>query len=183
MIERGVIKHRARAAQLRTYQGLRYGAATPTDIDTYFEVDNNAFIFVELKYMDASVDYGQRLALARLVDTLQAGGAEAIALIAEHNTHDCAADIPAADAIVREYRRGGEWRLLKKRYTVKDVFDLFLWKYAPGGMRRLTGATALQDARHATNGVTADTLPGNETATPSRAIQADTPQREGGETL
>lgn len=180
MNERGVIRHPDRARQLRKYDGLRYGAATPTDIDFFFEIDGRAFIIGELKYGDAPICGGQRLALARLVDAIQSDTRDAIALIAEHNIHDCAVDIPAADAVVKEYRRRGEWQHPSRRLTVKDVFDAFLWKYAPGGMRRLTGCNAPQGA----DGGEGGTTPGNETQTPSRASQAATRQHaEGGERL
>ena len=180
MNERGKITHRARAAQVVDYSGLAIGGATFTDIDGAFEVDGKAFAFLELKYLDAPVQYGQRLFLARTVDALSGRGLAAVGILARHDVHDCASDIPAHKARVDKLRWRGKWLSITSGATVGEVVERFFKKHAPQGYRRLVnGATASQDAPQSTN-AGAGAIPGSETETLLQGKSgADAPKHEG----
>ncbi len=108
-LERGLIRNRAAAQQLRDFSGLRYGRITPTDIDAYMEFGGRLFVFVEAKYGGALLPYGQQLALERLVDALhQPPKRVAVAMVVAHDTQG--ADVSFADTRVQRYRWAGAWR-------------------------------------------------------------------------
>lgn len=68
MVERGVIRNREYAKQLKDFSGLRYGKITPTDIDGFLDFGDQLFVVVEGKHAGSAIQTGQRLALERLVD-------------------------------------------------------------------------------------------------------------------
>ena len=48
-IERGKIRNRDQAQQIRDFSGMCFrGTITPTDIDGYFEINNELFVFMEI---------------------------------------------------------------------------------------------------------------------------------------
>jgi len=122
-MQRGEVHSRNRARQIRDYSGLRYGNITPTDIDGLIEYHGKAYILIELKYQNATLSYGQKLALERLTDDLSK---PAICIIGSHDTHNPDNDIDAANAIAVEYRYHKEWHIPKREYTVKGMIDRFL---------------------------------------------------------
>ena len=104
IIERGVIKNRDRARQLRDYSGMLFGKITPTDIDGMIEYHNKGYVVIELKLADTPLDFGQRLALARLTDDINKAQKKTLCIIANHDIHDPSKDIDVAQTIVSEYR-------------------------------------------------------------------------------
>lgn len=109
MFERGVIRNRAAAQQLRDFSGLRYGRITPTDIDAYMEFGGRLFVFVEAKYGGALLPYGQQLAIERLVDAIHNPPHRyAVAMVVSHDTQG--ADVSFSDTRVQRYRWAGQWR-------------------------------------------------------------------------
>lgn len=128
--ERGVIRHVARKQQINDFSGIKYGNITPTDIDGVIEYKNKAFIFLEVKYLDADLPFGQRLALKRLVDATGNKRAS-IAIIAEHDIDDVTQSVPVAECSAREYYMRGlkEWKHPRKPMTVKELIDAFIKLY------------------------------------------------------
>ena len=122
---RGSIQFPDRARQLIDFSGLRYNKITPTDIDGFIEYHDEAIVFMEFKYGNAELPYGQKLALERLCDSTQKSGKETVVFECEHNVDDCSKDIKAADAIVRRYRYKGHW-YPGKQATVKEKLDSFI---------------------------------------------------------
>lgn len=120
MSDRGVIRHRELASQLRDFSGLRFGAITPTDIDGFLEFSDRLFVVFETKHIGRELPRGQRLAIERLIDAIAASGRQAIALIGEHDTKE---DIDFAVCPVREYRYEGKWRKPLSAMTFKDAVD------------------------------------------------------------
>ena len=121
-VPRGAIRNREFAAQLRDYSGLRYGKITPTDYDLVIEYHNICWIYCELKYENAAVQYGQRLAIERQCDDMQKVK-PTVFFIASHNS---SGDIDAASAVVTEYRYKGRWRQFPEPKTVKQAIDSFI---------------------------------------------------------
>jgi len=125
---RGVIRNREYANQVKDYSGLRYGNITPTDLDGMIDFQNLAFVFIELKFANAELPYGQRLALERLTDDIESTGKAAITIVAEHNTSRDK-DIDVAHCKVVEARIQGEWKSFPDNFNVRWVIDYFRAKY------------------------------------------------------
>lgn len=128
MTERGKIRNREFAKQLRDYSGLRYGNKTPTDLDAYLDFGGRAFIFVETKYGDAPLQGGQKLALTRLVDACQAARVESVLLVAEHSDAeltDCG-DIDMAICPVRHLYHKRHWHHSTAGLPVREEIEMFL---------------------------------------------------------
>jgi hypothetical protein len=125
---RGKIRNKSLARILRDYSGLRIGAITPTDLDGYFEINNKHFVFIEIKYHDAAMPYGQRLALERMVDAIAAGGKLSILILATHNVSaESDIEIDVASCNVTAIKFGGDkWRYYDDNYRVKQCVDDFL---------------------------------------------------------
>lgn len=125
MVERGEIEHRRRAQQIIDFSGIRYGKCTPTDIDGLIELNGEVFVFIEYKFDDKEMPYGQRLALERLVDIV--GDAKpAILIIAKHQKPP-EQDIDGANATVVKIRTKRQWITeWVEGKTVREVADTFI---------------------------------------------------------
>jgi len=121
-MQRGKISYHNRARQQRDYSGLRYDNVTPTDIDGIIDYHNQAWIILELKYLDAELPYGQRLAFERLTDDL-AQVKPAIFIIASHDIENTSVDIPAAECSVFSYRKDFAWHIPQNPVTVKELIE------------------------------------------------------------
>lgn len=125
-MERGKIRNRKIAKQLRDFSGLRWGNITPTDIDGFFEIANKIFIFIEVKYKTARMPQGQRTAFERLVDVVNEKK-KAILVIGTHSV-DSDSDIDVSKCIVKEYRLDKKWIKPKIEATIKEIIDWFIRK-------------------------------------------------------
>lgn len=122
MSERGVIRNRQFAAQIRDFSGLRFGNITPTDIDGFLEFGDRLFVFIEAKFGGAAVPRGQMLAIERLVDACHVPPRRsAAALILDHYSNG---DVDFGSATVRAYRWAGKWRNpLQRELTARQAID------------------------------------------------------------
>lgn len=102
-----LIRSREHMRQVRDFRGLRFGSISPTDIDGLIDFGGKLCVIFELKFGDALIPVGQRVALERLCDGLTRGGTPAVVLVA---THDTGADIDSAAATVVQIREHGTWR-------------------------------------------------------------------------
>jgi len=102
---------------------LTYGKITPTDIDGFLDFGNKLFVFIEVKYGDAALPTGQRLALERICDACQKAGIVSVVAIASHDS--ATQDIDVAGAMVTRYRYDGKWQNFKPGdgYTVRQFID------------------------------------------------------------
>ena len=125
---RGQIEHKARAQQLIDYSGMVFGKITPTDIDGLIEYHGKAFIYYEFKYLGAEMKPGQRIALERAVESHRRAGKHAIAVVVEHDVHDCDSEVPAAQCAVREYYVGSVcgWKKPEQPETALGLTQRFL---------------------------------------------------------
>lgn len=86
---------------------------SPTDIDGYIQLDvGNIFIFFELKYA-GDIPTGQKRALEKLCDAVNAGGGHAIVFHAIHGQET--GEIMARDAIVANVYYCGKWKPYPKK--------------------------------------------------------------------
>ena len=134
MVERGVIRNRHYATQIRDFSGLRYGNITPTDGDFEIEYQNICWVFGELKHCAAALPNGQRLALERKCDDMS-NVKPTLLIVASHNTDG---DIDVANTTVTEFRFERKWRMPANSITTKELIDRFL-KWAKVGKRLREG--------------------------------------------
>jgi len=123
-MDRGIIRNREQAQQIRDFSGLRWGTITPTDIDGFFEINKELFVFIEIKFEGREMPYGQRLGLERVVDLLQKEK-HAILIIAKHN-EKIGVDIDAANCEVVRYRFREQWVIPKNPVRLKEFCDWFI---------------------------------------------------------
>lgn len=125
MVERGVIRNREYAKQLKDFSGLRYGKITPTDIDGFLDFGDRLFVVVEGKHAGSAIQTGQRLALERLVDACHCPPRRiAVCFIVDHYGGDSDEDVDYASCIVRTVRWNSKWwPQIHKRQSLKDAID------------------------------------------------------------
>lgn len=131
MSERGEIRNRRYAKQICDFSGMLFeNNISPSDIDVFIDFGNKAFVFIEIKYGNNEMPWGQRLALERLCDACWNCGLGSIVLIARHN-YDSDKDIDLANCLVSEVRFDYKWEKITEIKTVRKAIDDFKEKYAP----------------------------------------------------
>jgi len=125
MAERGEIRNRKFANQVRDFKGMRWRNITPTDIDGFCDFGNELFVFIEWKFGDTQMPSGQALALERLCGACRKAGIPSYVLLAHHQD---AGDIDCANAECIDYY-GNEWHKLKQSQTVKELIDYLIRKH------------------------------------------------------
>ena len=117
-----IINNRKRASQLLAFDHMQYGKCRPTDIDLSMDWQGKFFTFVELKGGTAPLTIGQKIHLMGLVDAIEAGGREAIAILAHHNTPDTDHDVHVAESIVHSVYQGGQW----EKINIEIYLDTYI---------------------------------------------------------
>jgi len=119
MHERGKIRGREYATQVKDFTGLRWGKITPTDIDGLIDFGGKFIVVFELKYIGTEMPHGQRLALERLSDGSKT---PMLVLVATHNTPP-EEDIKVHAATVIEWRWNGKWGKPLKTISLYDSIE------------------------------------------------------------
>lgn len=130
MSERGVIRNREYKQRIADFSGMRYGKITPTDLDAFIDFRGKLFVFVETKFRDSHLSYGQNLALERLCDACHQpeSGRYSVVFVTSHNSET---DIDIAATVVIKYRWFGKWHTPKTDdATLRKAVDFFHSKYA-----------------------------------------------------
>jgi hypothetical protein len=126
MTERGVIRNIRFARQRADFKGMRFGTITPTDIDGFIEFDDEVFIFMETKHLGAELPNGQRLALERVCDRVQAGGGEAIVLVLHNGiSNNASPTYELAPLPVSRCRYKGKWFVPKETLSACQAIEKF----------------------------------------------------------
>jgi hypothetical protein len=125
---RGEIHDRGFGSQIKDFSGLRWGNITPTDVDFLVEFGDRLYIIAELKYRAADIPKGQKLALQRVVDRIQASGVNAYLLLCSHDDSP-PKDIDGAACCVSTYYWKKEWRTPNKETTLFHAVSLLKEKY------------------------------------------------------
>lgn len=117
-----LIQNKARIQQINSFENMRFGTITPTDIDGLIEYKNKLMIFIELKHSHKELPGGQRLALERLINDIKCK--PAIALIGEHFVEDPAEIVDVSECKLRSYYynlvKPMHWINASKEITIKD---------------------------------------------------------------
>lgn len=122
-----MIRNEDHLTQFNDFAGLRYGSIYPTDIDGLIEIQDKLFIFIELKYQEAKVPVGQKLALERITRAIDSiPGKRAFCFIAVHNDKK---RIDVAQATVKYFMQKGEWKQTKRLVTVREAIDVLIDTY------------------------------------------------------
>lgn len=122
---RGTPQFPDRMKQLIRFDGLRLdGGITPTDIDGFFEIHGETFVFFEVKLKGAVLPKGQSLALTRLVDYLTQAGRDAVLFVCVHNV-DRDREIMVKDLEVAKVYYKGRVRKWDGR-TLKESVEAFV---------------------------------------------------------
>lgn len=122
------IQNESRMRQLVDFKGLDIdGYIYPTDIDGIIEYKDSEYIIFEIKYGDAVMPIGQRLALQRMIDDFTKAGKQAVAFVCEHTVRNKDKPVVAAWCKVQEIYYGGEkqWRAPDKEISVRQAVDSF----------------------------------------------------------
>lgn len=122
-VRRGVIQNRERKRQIVDFHSLLWDKITPTDIDGVIDFQNKLYIYFELKYGDANMPYGQRLAIERIIDSHENGGTPACGIVAQHDVGNPEDDIDAALCIVTEYRWRYAWHKPQGTTSLRQAID------------------------------------------------------------
>lgn len=127
-VERGKIRNREMALRERDFSGLRWGKITPTDIDGFVEFGNTLFVFVEGKFGQSPMPYGQKLALERLCDVCHNEREKkySIAFVVSHDGSDV---FDYARGPVIGYRWRGRWIKPFGPIRLKTAIDCMHKKY------------------------------------------------------
>lgn len=120
-----LIKNEARLKQVIDFTGMTFGKVQPSDIDAYYEIDDEFLVLFEVKYGNTMLSGGQKLGFTRMVSKWNnAIDSSAIGLVVEHRTkvHE---RVILNDCIVRSTYNNGKWyNIRKKNIKVKDVLQM-----------------------------------------------------------
>ncbi len=108
-----------------------YGNITPTDIDGLIDFHGKCFVFIELKYKDSPVPFGQKLAIENVLKSLNK---PAIGIVASHDM-PTDRDVDVKACLVREYFYKSNWHVPRDPYNVKRMIDEFVGRHAPECLR------------------------------------------------
>lgn len=126
MNTRGIIQNVARAQQINDFSGLCIGKITPTDIDGVIEYQDKAYVFIEMKYQNKELPFGQKLALERLVNDTAKAGKTSIVLVIEHEVHNTSEIIDVGNCYVRNYFFNDSWNTPNEKITAGNAVKAFL---------------------------------------------------------
>jgi len=105
-----MIRNREYHAQFVDFSNMQFGKIAPMDFDGFIDFGDKLFVFIETKYLNQQMPFGQRLALERLVDATQSDKRASIAFITSHNKQAANnEDIDLGNSIVTEYRFHKQW--------------------------------------------------------------------------
>lgn len=132
-VERGAIRNRDCAKQLRDFTGLRFGKITPTDIDGFLEFNDTLFVYFEAKRIGTSLPYGQKLALTRQCDAIdgtenqQHNKRMSALIVIEHET-DIGQDVDYAKAKVVNVYYEKKWTVPNRPISGREAVECLLMK-------------------------------------------------------
>jgi hypothetical protein len=131
MVKSELITNRTRAKQLSAFDGMQYGLCRPTDIDLSLDFQQKCFVFAELKGGTASLTKGQKIHLMGLVNAIVAGGKQAFAILAQHDTPNPEHDIMVSESIVDCVYCGitRKWEIDHRGKTLDNTIQLIYDAY------------------------------------------------------
>jgi len=108
----GKIRYPRRASQQIDYSGVRFGNATPSNVDGLLELDDHFFVIFEYKHASAAkMSNGQRIMIERVCDAIHARTSPpsyCVAIVAQHES-PVGTEIDGANAKALGVRWKGKW--------------------------------------------------------------------------
>lgn len=126
----GKIRYPFRASQQIDFSGVRFGNATPSNVDGLLELDDEFFVLLEYKHQSAApMSCGQRVLIERVTDQLASNGKFSCAIIAIHD-HPSSNDIDGANAQAIEIRWDGKWHNISNQNRTVASWVTGFYDYA-----------------------------------------------------
>lgn len=124
--ERGNIKHKGRAQQINSFNGMiRRRNITPTDIDGIIDYGGKAFVILEGKYGDADLPKGQRMALENLANTILEAKKKSVVIVYRHYIHNVNDEVNVSKQLVSEIYWKRKWFKIGYDKTVIQIIEIF----------------------------------------------------------
>lgn len=98
-----------RIKQVISFDGMRYGTITPTDIDLCIEYHDKAVVLLEYKLKGYGMPKGQRICLERIANDIERSGREATVMLCEHDVADVNQPVKGGDARVKAIYYKHQW--------------------------------------------------------------------------
>jgi hypothetical protein len=117
-----LIRNRKKAAQLLAFDGLLWGTCRFTDIDCSLDWQRKTFVFVEIKTEGVMLPAGQKYHLEALVRAIKAGGKEAYAVVATHET-PLESDVHVAECRTDRIFNGKLWEIVSTNERLHATLD------------------------------------------------------------
>lgn len=118
------------ASALIDFTNLQKGNMHPTDMDGVIEYKDKCYVFIEYKYKDSEMPYGQELAYIRLANDVSPK--PAMVIVAQHNGANGEGIIDGGNCLVRKYytNQSGIWHPIKgTNVKVNELVKTFINKY------------------------------------------------------
>jgi len=122
-----MIRNREHMRSIVNFDNMTFGKITPMDLDAFMEFNNKLYIFIETKYLDAQMPFGQQLALERFCDMCYETGKQSFVFLTSHVDHD---EIDLGNSLVSKYRWKKQWHEPNSRITLHDAVLKLKEKYA-----------------------------------------------------
>ena len=117
-----LINNRPKAQQILAFDGLQWGKCRCTDIDMSLDWQSRTFVFVEVKTEGSPLTRGQQYHLQGLVNAIKAGGKEAYAIVATHQTK-LSEDVHVAQCRTHSVYNGDKWELIDTNERLSATID------------------------------------------------------------
>lgn len=137
MKSEGVILNKQLLSQTPIYQPLRFeienepfrGVQSPTDIDLYFEYQNQVAIVGEFKRIGNNIPRGQEITLTRMVNGLSHVYNGVYLIEAHHSTPSTEQYYDAFKTLVSRVYFKGKWHSIKRKTEFGEVYFSILEKH------------------------------------------------------
>lgn len=128
---RAHIDHADRFRQPLLFEGMTIDKMYPTDIDAMTEYHDRLFIFMEVKYGDTPISYGQTTALERTANALQETDRDALVFICRHNVVDRTKPVMLKNTIVTDVYFKRNWYTPDSEITAGELWKTVMeWAFA-----------------------------------------------------
>ncbi len=124
-----MIRNRKHLGCFVNFNNMHFDKISPMDFDAFMEFKDKLFIFIETKYLDAQMPFGQQLALERLCDACQNAGKISVVFFTSHNNNSDEDNIDLGNSIVTKYRWKKKWHTPKNKVNLHDAVLRLKEKY------------------------------------------------------
>ena len=124
-----MIRNRKHLGCFVNFNNMKFDKISPMDFDAFMEFSNKLFIFIETKYLDTKMPFGQQLALERLCDACQDADKVSVVFITSHKDKTGDDNIDLGNSTVTKYRWEKKWHVPNLQITLHDAVLKLKEKY------------------------------------------------------